>query len=164
MARGLRRSTGFDVPPAPWPRMTYDEAMLRFGSDRPDTRFGLEIVDVSEALRGSEFKVFESVLGGGGVVRALNAGAREMSRSELDGLNEVVQRHGGKAVAWALRRGRRRWRSPIAKFLGEDRMAAAVARARRRRGRPAALRRRPAARGAPRRSARCAWSSAGASA
>ena len=55
-----------------------------------------------QALRGSEFKVFESVLGGGGAVRALNAGAREMSRSELEGLNEVVQRHGGKAVAWGF--------------------------------------------------------------
>ena len=66
---------GLDVPPPPYPRMPYDEAMLRFGSDRPDTRFGLEIADVSDALRGSEFKVFANVLGGGGVVRAINAGA-----------------------------------------------------------------------------------------
>ena len=136
---------GFDVPAPPWPRMAYDEAMLRFGSDRPDTRFGLEIVDVSHALRGSEFKVFESVLGGGGAVRALNAGAREMSRSELEGLNEVVQRHGGKAVAWGFVEDGA-MRSPIAKFLGEDRVAAAVGELRRRRGRPAAVRRRPAAR------------------
>jgi aspartyl-tRNA synthetase len=118
---------GFDVPPAPWTRMSYDEAMLRFGSDRPDRRFELEIADVSEPLRGSEFKVFESVLGGGGAVRALNAGAREFSRSELDGLNEVVQRHGGKAVAWAFVENGS-WRSPIAKFLGEDRVAAATSR------------------------------------
>jgi aspartyl-tRNA synthetase len=115
----------FDVPAAPWPRMGYDEAMLRFGSDRPDRRFDLEIVDVSQALRGSEFKVFESVLGGGGAVRALNAGGREMSRSELEGLNEVVQRHGGKAVAWGFVENGA-MRSPIAKFLGEDRVAATV--------------------------------------
>ena len=108
--------------------MAFDEAMLRFGSDRPDRRFDLEIVDVSQALRGSEFKVFESVLGGGGAVRALNAGAREMSRSELEGLNEVVQRHGGKAVAWGFVEDGA-LRSPIAKFLGEDRVAAAVGRA-----------------------------------
>jgi aspartyl-tRNA synthetase len=118
---------GFDVPATPWTRMTYDEAMLRFGSDRPDRRFELEIADVSDALRGSEFKVFESVLGGGGAVRAINAGARELSRSELDGLNEVVQRHGGKAVAWAFVEDGS-WRSPIAKFLGEDRVAATTSR------------------------------------
>jgi aspartyl-tRNA synthetase len=116
---------GFAVPPAPWPRMSYDEAMLRYGSDRPDRRFELEISDVSDALRGSEFKVFESVLGGGGAVRALNAGARDLSRTELEGLNEVVQRHGGKAVAWAFVENGS-WRSPIAKFLGEDRVAAAT--------------------------------------
>jgi aspartyl-tRNA synthetase len=115
----------FSAPAPPWPRMPYDEAMLRYGSDRPDRRFELEIADVSEALRGSEFKVFESVLGGGGAVRALNAGARELSRSELEGLNEVVQRHGGKAVAWAFVENSS-WRSPIAKFLGEDRVAAAT--------------------------------------
>jgi aspartyl-tRNA synthetase len=115
----------FPVAAPPWPRLGYDEAMLRFGSDRPDTRFELEIADVSDALRGSEFKVFESVLGGGGAVRALNAGARELSRSELDGLNEVVQRHGGKAVAWAFVENGS-WRSPIAKFLGDDRVAAAT--------------------------------------
>jgi aspartyl-tRNA synthetase len=116
---------GFAVPAPPWPRMSYDEAMLRYGSDRPDRRFELEISDVSDALRGSEFKVFESVLGGGGAVRALNAGARELSRAELEGLNEVVQRHGGKAVAWAFVENAS-WRSPIAKFLGEDRVAAAT--------------------------------------
>ena len=96
---GRLRGDGFDVPPTPWPRMAYDEAVARFGVDRPDTRFGLEIHDVGELLRGSEFKVFESVLGGGGVVRAINAGAREFSRSELEGLNDVVRVHGAKAVA-----------------------------------------------------------------
>jgi aspartyl-tRNA synthetase len=116
---------GISVPAPPWPRMSYEEAMLRFGSDRPDRRFDLEIVDVSQALRGSEFKVFESVLAGGGTVRALNAGAREMSRSELDGLSEVVQRHGGKAVAWGFVEDGG-LRSPIAKFLGEERVAAAT--------------------------------------
>nr|MBA2638192.1 aspartate--tRNA ligase [Solirubrobacterales bacterium] len=114
-----------DVVAPPWPRMAYAEAMARFGSDRPDTRFGLEIVDVSDALRGSGFKVFESVLAGGGVVRAINAGGRGLSRAELDGLNEVVRRHGGKAVAWAVVEEGGGWRSPIAKFLGEERVTAA---------------------------------------
>jgi aspartyl-tRNA synthetase len=116
---------GVDMPAPPWERLPFDEAMARYGTDRPDRRFGLEIVDVGDALRGSDFKVFESVLGAGGVVRAINAGARSMSRSELDGLNEVVQRHGGKAVAWATVEESGDWRSPIAKFLGPDRTRAA---------------------------------------
>lgn len=121
---------GLDVPAPPYRRMPYAEAMARYGSDRPDTRFGLEIVDVGEELRGSDFKVFEGVMTGGGVVRALNLGAAGMSRSELDGLNDVVQRHGGKAVAWAVVESgppTPGWRSPIAKFLGEERIAAATA-------------------------------------
>jgi aspartyl-tRNA synthetase len=105
--------------------MTYDEAVLRYGIDRPDTRFGLEIHDLSDHLRGSDFKVFESVLAGGGVVRAINAGPRTMSRSELEGLSEVVQRHGGKAVAWAWVDGGG-WRSPIAKFFSEHQLHAAT--------------------------------------
>jgi aspartyl-tRNA synthetase len=104
------------LPAPPWPRMPYDEALARFGSDRPDLRFGLEIHDVSEQVRGAQFRVFQSVLDGGGVVRAINAGRQELSRKDLDGLNEVVQRHGGKAVAWAfVEEGQ--WRSPIAKFF-----------------------------------------------
>jgi aspartyl-tRNA synthetase len=114
---------GLQTAAPPWPRMSYAEATLRFGSDRPDTRFGLEISDVSEQLRGSEFRVFESVLAGGGTVRALNAGAREMSRSGLDGLNDVVRRHGGKAVAYAFVEAER-WRSPIAKFFSEPQQRA----------------------------------------
>jgi aspartyl-tRNA synthetase len=106
--------------------MAYDEAIARFGTDRPDTRFGLELRDVSEHLRGSDFKVFESVLAGGGMVRALNAGARDLSRSELEGLNEVVQRHGGKAVAWAFVEADG-WRSPIAKFFSPEQTAAVTA-------------------------------------
>ncbi len=117
--------TGFAVPPAPWDRLPYAEAIERFGSDKPDRRFGMELVDVSDALRGSEFKVFEGVLGGGGVVRAINAGARELSRAELDGLNDVVRRHGGRAVAWAFAEDGGGWRSPIAKFFSDGQRAAA---------------------------------------
>ncbi|MGZ6695374.1 MAG: aspartate--tRNA ligase [Solirubrobacteraceae bacterium] len=117
-------ATGFRTPPAPWPRMSYADAMLRYGSDKPDTRFGLEISDLSDVLRGSEFKVFESVLAGGGVIRAFNAGAREMSRSELDGLNDVVRRHGAKAVApiYASADG---WSGNLAKFFSAEQIAAA---------------------------------------
>jgi aspartyl-tRNA synthetase len=116
-------ATGFEVPPAPWPRMCYDEAVGRFGIDRPDTRFGLEIRDVGELLRGSEFKVFESVLSGGGVVRAINAGARELSRSELEGLNDVVRVHGAKAVA-PIYAGDGGWTGNLAKFFTAGQIAA----------------------------------------
>jgi aspartyl-tRNA synthetase len=120
------RVGGFDVGPPPWPRMSFAQALDRFGSDRPDRRFGLELRDVSGDLRGSEFKVFESVLAGGDAVKAINAGRRDLSRSELDGLNDVVRRHGGKAVAWAHVEGGGGWRSPIAKFFSAEQLAAAA--------------------------------------
>jgi aspartyl-tRNA synthetase len=107
---------GFAVAPPPWPQLDYSDAMARYGIDRPDTRFGLEIHDVGDVLRGSEFKVFESVLDGGGVVRALNAGPRELSRAEQDGLNAVVQRYGAKAVA-PIYAGEGGWRGNLAKFF-----------------------------------------------
>jgi aspartyl-tRNA synthetase len=103
----------------PMERMAYDEAMDRFGTDRPDLRFGLELVDLGEALGETEFKVFRSVLEGGGAVRGLNAGKREMPRSELDGLISRAQELGAKGLVWAFREGEG-WRSPTAKFLTED--------------------------------------------
>ncbi len=111
-----------DGPPVklPMERMPYDEAMERFGTDRPDLRFGLELVDLGEALRETEFKVFRSVIEGGGAVRGLNAGRREMPRSELDGLISRAQELGAKGLVWAFREGDG-WRSPTAKFLsGEE--------------------------------------------
>jgi len=116
-------ATGFDVPSRPWPRMCYDEAVGRFGIDRPDTRFGLEIRDISELIRGSEFKVFEGVIAGGGVVRAINAGARDMSRSELEGLNDIVRIFGAKAVA-PIYAGDGGWAGNLAKFFSAEQIAA----------------------------------------
>jgi aspartyl-tRNA synthetase len=118
---------GLDIQAPPYPRMGYDEALLRFGSDRPDTRFGLEITDVSDALRGSEFKVFASVLHQShppGVVRAINAGAREVPRKELDELTEVAKHHGAGGLVWAFVQEDGGWRSPIGKFLSSDEIAA----------------------------------------
>ncbi|MEA2192996.1 MAG: aspartyl-tRNA synthetase [Solirubrobacteraceae bacterium] len=118
---------GLDIPPPPYKRMCYDEAIGRFGSDRPDTRFGLEISDVSEHLRSSEFKVFASVLGSGGVVRMINAGAREVPRSELDELTGVAKRFGAGGLVWAFVLEDGTWRSPIAKFLSAEEIAAVTA-------------------------------------
>ncbi len=117
----------FAVAPPPWPRMTFAEAVGRFGSDRPDTRFGLELRDLGEALSHSQFQVFAGALASGGVVRAINAGARELPRSELDALTELAKQHGAKGLVWAFVRSDG-WRSPIAKFLTEQELAAVNAR------------------------------------
>jgi aspartyl-tRNA synthetase len=124
MTRVFGLVEGFEVPPAPWPHMTYAEAMLKYGNDKPDTRFGLEIHDVGPLLHGSQFKVFQSVLDKGGVIRALNAGAREMSRSELDGLNDVVKVFGAKAVAPIYVGGEAGWQGNLAKFFTREQIDA----------------------------------------
>jgi len=102
----------------PIERLAYDEAMSRFGTDRPDMRFGLELVDLSDALAETGFKVFRGALESGGAVRGLNAGRRELPRSELDGLISRAQELGAKGLVWAFREGDG-WRSPTAKFLSE---------------------------------------------
>ena len=113
----------FDVPPPPWPRMTFAEAVSRFGIDRPDTRFGLELHDLADALAGTEFKVFAGALGAGGVVRGINAGPRELPRSDLEALTELAKQHGAKGLVWAFVQDEG-WRSPIAKFLTEGEIEA----------------------------------------
>jgi aspartyl-tRNA synthetase len=103
----------------PLPRIPYDEAIARYGTDAPDTRFGLELVDLTEHLRATEFKAFGATVEGGGAVVGLNAGARELSRAELDGLISEAQELGAKGLVWAYRSSAEDsgWRSPIAKFL-----------------------------------------------
>jgi aspartyl-tRNA synthetase len=107
----------------PLERLPYDEAISRFGTDRPDTRFGMELADLDEILAATEFKVFASVIGGGGTVRGINAGKREMPRSALDGLISRAQELGAKGLVWAFREGEG-WRSPTAKFLSAEELSA----------------------------------------
>jgi len=121
LAQVFERVGGPEVT-LPMERMGYDEAMSRFGTDRPDLRFGLELVDLGDALRETEFKVFRSVLEGGGAIRGLNAGRRELPRSELDGLISRAQELGAKGLVWAFREGDG-WRSPTAKFLTDGELA-----------------------------------------
>jgi aspartyl-tRNA synthetase len=115
---------GFELPPPPWPRMCFAEAIGRFGSDRPDRRFGLELRDVGEHLRGSQFRVFESVLDRGGAVWAINAGAHPLSRSDLDGLSEFVKRYGAAAVAPIPVGAGGDWGGNLAKFFSPEQAAA----------------------------------------
>ena len=92
---------GVDIP-LPLPRLTWDEAMRRFGSDKPDMRFGLELVDLSDALKNTEFKVFSGALAEGGSVRGicLKGEAEKLSRKEIDKLQEWIKAYGAKGLAW----------------------------------------------------------------
>jgi aspartyl-tRNA synthetase len=114
--------------PAPFRRLTWDEAQLRYGTDKPDLRMGCEIADVSDVLRETGFNAFRGVLEGGGVVRGLAVpGAEGFSRKDFDDLVEFCRSWGGKGVAW-LRVGEgAAVESPIAKFLTEGELAGIVA-------------------------------------
>jgi aspartyl-tRNA synthetase len=104
---------------APFPRMSWDEAMSRYGSDRPDTRFGMELADLTEALSKSDFKVFRAAVDGGGKVKAINVkGGAAMSRKEIDDLGAFAAIHGAKGLAW-IKVTAGEWQSPIVKFLSD---------------------------------------------
>ncbi len=118
---------GHTVPPAPWPRMPFKEAMLRYGSDKPDLRFGLEIADLGDAVSGTDFRVFAGALSGGGVVRGFNAGRREVVRRELDELTEHAKRFGAKGLVWAIAGADGGWERTSAGPLGEDERRAVCA-------------------------------------
>ncbi|MDP3447170.1 MAG: aspartate--tRNA ligase [Eubacteriales bacterium] len=109
----------------PLPRLKYEEAMARYGSDKPDTRFGLELVDLSDVFKNSEFSVFQNALASGGSIRAVNAkGASEhFSRKELDAMGEFVKTYRAKGLIWMNDKADG-LASPVLKFLTEDEVAA----------------------------------------
>jgi aspartyl-tRNA synthetase len=120
MIAGLFKDVlNLDLKP-PFDRMSYDEAMARYGLDRPDLRFGLELKDVSDIVENSDFKTFASVVKNKGIVKALNAkGCIDFSRKEIDDLTEYVSIFKAKGMAWIkIREGG--WQSPIAKFFTDD--------------------------------------------
>ena len=105
---------------APFLRMTWDEAMERYGSDKPDIRFGMELMDISEYVKDSDFKVFKSVLDNGGQVKVIKVdGYANIPRRELDGLVEYAQRYGAKGLAW-IQYTEKEIKSPFKKFYSEE--------------------------------------------
>ena len=111
---------------SPFRRLTYHEAMDRFGSDKPDLRFGMEIVDLASAFPSTEFKAFAGVLADGGTVRGINGGQLGLARSGLDALVSQAQALGAKGLVWMVVEEDGSVRSPVAKFLSEDELGAIV--------------------------------------
>ncbi|WP_400242601.1 aspartate--tRNA ligase [Niallia sp. JL1B1071] len=119
MAKIMKEVKGIDVT-LPMPRMPYDEAMSRYGSDKPDTRFEMELVDLSEIVKDSSFKVFASAVETGGQVKAINvknAGSK-YSRKDIDALTDFVKVYGAKGLAW-LKVEEDGLKGPISKFISE---------------------------------------------
>ena len=116
----LQETKGIEVN-TPFMRMPYEEAMERYGTDCPDTRFGLELKDISSIFENSQFKVFRGALEKGGAIKALNlkGGAGKLTRKEIDDLTEYAVSLGAKGLAW-IRVGEDGWNSPIVKFLSEE--------------------------------------------
>ena len=108
----------------PFVRLSYQEAMDKYGSDKPDLRFAMEFINMSEVVQGSDFKVFNDVLQAGGEVKALNVkGRADIPRRELDGLVEYVANYGAKGLAWMMITDEG-VKSPIAKFFSEEKLQA----------------------------------------
>ncbi len=108
----------------PFPRMTYDEAVARFGTDKPDTRFALELISLTDVVKDCGFKVFRTVVEKGGLVKSINAkGCATFSRKDLDDLTGYVGNFGAKGLAWVKVKEDGEWQSPIAKFFTEQERA-----------------------------------------
>ncbi|TCW37797.1 aspartyl-tRNA synthetase [Laceyella sacchari] len=123
VAKLFQETIGVEVP-RPFPRLTYKEAMERYGSDKPDLRFGMELIDLSDILRDSSFKVFSGAIASGGQVKAITVkGCADWSRKEVDNWGQVAQAFGAKGLAWlALKEGG--LKGSVAKFLSEEEVTA----------------------------------------
>jgi len=113
----FRELKGLDLAP-PFPRLTYQECLDRFGLDRPDTRFGLELKDITDLVMDSEFRQFREVVDQGGIVKALNGpGLSKLSRKDLDGLIDLAGVYGARGLAWVKIQSDGAWQSPLSKFF-----------------------------------------------
>jgi aspartyl-tRNA synthetase len=123
----FKETLGVELAP-PLPRLTFDDAMNRFGTDRPDVRFGMELIDLTEIAANCGFKVFRSIADKGGTIRAINAkGCADFTRKELDLLTEYVAQFGAKGLAWVKMKADGEWQSPIAKFFTDEERATIAA-------------------------------------
>ena len=120
LVKVMKDTKDIDVP-RPFPQMSYDEAINRFGSDKPDIRFGLELIQISDLVKDSEFKVFSGAVSNGGEVKAINVkgAAEKFSRKDIDALGEFVSIYGAKGLAW-LKVEKDEMKGPIAKFFKEN--------------------------------------------
>lgn len=120
LVKVMKDTKRIDIP-RPFPQMSYDEAINRFGSDKPDIRFGLELIQISDLVENSEFKVFSSAVFNGGEVKAINVkgAADKFSRKDIDALGEFVSIYGAKGLAW-LKVEKDELKGPIAKFFKEN--------------------------------------------
>lgn len=120
MKKLMKDVKGMDIE-LPLPRLTYEDAMNRYGSDKPDTRFEMELINLSEVVKDSGFKVFSNAVATGGQVKAINAkgAADKYTRKDIDGLTEYVNRYGAKGLAW-LKVEEDELKGPIAKFFDAE--------------------------------------------
>lgn len=123
LAAVVQELRGEDIP-LPFPRLTWQDAMDRYGVDKPDIRFGMEIVDLSGHFAETDFGVFKGALESGGIVRGINAGRQEWSRARADSLTERAQELGAKGLVWMVVEEDSSLRSPVAKFLSESEQTA----------------------------------------
>jgi len=126
IAEVFRETAGIELA-TPFPQMTYAEAMGRYGSDKPDLRFGMPLYDMSDFAAHSEFKVFKDAVAKGGIVKALIVtGGASMARSRIDALGETAKSFGAKGLAWVKIVGKGQMESVIAKFLDARRLLSAL--------------------------------------
>ncbi|MBN8250521.1 aspartate--tRNA ligase [Priestia flexa] len=123
MSKVMKNVKGLDIQ-TPFPRISYDEAMSRFGSDKPDTRFAMELVDLSELVKDCGFKVFSAAVESGGQVKAITVkgAAGNYSRKDIDALTDFVKIYGAKGLAW-LKVEAEGLKGPISKFFNEEEQA-----------------------------------------
>jgi aspartyl-tRNA synthetase len=116
----FREAKGIEIK-TPFKRMSHEEAMLMYGSDKPDTRFGLELEDISHIFADSEFKVFRGAIDNGGIIKVLKVEGKagELSRKEIDDFTEAAKSLGAKGLAW-IRVAEGEWQSPIVKFFSDQ--------------------------------------------
>ena len=129
LARIFKIALGADVS-RPFPRLTYQEAMDRYGIDKPDRRFGMELVALDDVFRESQFKVFRSAIESGGVVKAINAkGFANITAGQIEHLTEIARQSGARGLAFIKVEGGE-WKSPIVKFFSEAEKSALASRLR----------------------------------